>query len=78
MLLRAGSGAQRPPGPDQVWRLQPEHCQVQLRGAVCQGALQCSFEQVSLQLRLVFVPIDLITVYAFPGENESMVCIDNL
>uniref|UniRef100_Q5TIA5 Myosin regulatory light chain interacting protein n=1 Tax=Homo sapiens TaxID=9606 RepID=Q5TIA5_HUMAN len=25
---RAGSGTQCPPGPDQVWRLQPEHCQV--------------------------------------------------
>ena len=59
MFPRAGSGTQRPPGPDQVWGLQPEHGQVQLRGAVCQGALQCHLEQVRPHFRLLFVVMDL-------------------
>lgn len=48
VLPGAGSGAQRPLGPDQIWRLQSEHGQVQLRGTVCQGALQHHLEQVRL------------------------------
>lgn len=31
-----------------------------------------------MQLRLVFMPVDLGNVYAFPEEKEPMVCVDNL